>query len=796
MIIAGLAAVVAGLFLITPARMASFANDGSISTESTYFLWLFRMIVMHAGALAVLGGVYMTRGRADDAKAVETRSPGVDLFIVSFLILFMELAFIRWIPAYPRLMAYFTNFILLACFLGMGLGCLAEKSKINYLRAVPFLIVVTTLVTLLIFTLYNLNIFTYSMTNYSRSEVIYFGGVNVSNMARFRNIGIGFIIGIVFISVTLTFIGPGQLMGRLFERFENPVSAYCVNVGASIAGIVAISILSFLQMPAWVWFLVVFVLLAYLLIKDGTPKPLAQACMLLLALSAMFLVNLDSNIGKTSWSPYYKIFYDYPVITVNGIGHQAMESAHDEFNFNYSIAYLLERDTTGGKFDDILVIGAGSGNDVSHALKYGAKNIDAVEIDPVIMKLGRQDHPDRPYDDPRVHVINDDGRSYLHGTDKKYDMIVYALVDSLTLMSNFSSVRLESFLFTEEAFRDIRDHLNPGGVFVMYNLYREPWLVNRLYRMVEKSFGDEPVLMLFHRKGSASTETIKTLNADSVFSGMSVFIAGDNAAMKDAFREYGNYSILEDTRDFRYDFNGFDPPADRSTIRIYNAGFSGFTDTEIPRDNWPFVYLKHRRIPSHNVIGLLLMAGVSFVFISGFMGFRGLPKISMHYFFLGGAFMLIETESIIKLALIHGSTWFVNSVVFGSVLVMIFLANIFVLRRPIRSSLVVYILLFASLAANYFIPLEVFLGKSWFVENLLSSLLLFVPITFAGVIFANSFRKSQRAALDYGSNLLGIIVGGIVEYTSLVYGYNALILFAAAMYAVSLVALPRQSKSA
>ena len=139
------------------------------------------------------------------------------------------------------------------------------------------------------------------------------------------------------------------------------------------------------------------------------------------------------------------------------------------------------------------------------------------------------------------------------------------------------------------------------------------------------------------------------------------------------------------------------------------------------------------------------------------------------------------------------ATWFVNSVVFTSVLVMILLANLFILRKPLKSSIGVYILLFAALAVNYFVPLDVFLGKGWFLENVASSLMLFVPIGFAGIIFANSFRRSRRAALDLGSNLLGIIAGGIAEYASLAYGYNALLIFAAAMYLVSMIALPRDN---
>ena len=65
------------------------------------------------------------------------------------------------------------------------------------------------------------------------------------------------------------------------------------------------------------------------------------------------------------------------------------------------------------------------------------------------------------------------------GPDKEWDRILLALPDSLTLVTGQASVRLESYLFTTEAIESARDHLTEGGVFSMYNYYREGWLVDR-----------------------------------------------------------------------------------------------------------------------------------------------------------------------------------------------------------------------------------------------------------------------------------------------------------------------------
>src|SRR4029079_12954542 len=113
-------------------------------------------------------------------------------------------------------------------------------------------------------------------------------------------------------------------------------------------------------------------------------------------------------------------------------------------------------------FASVLIIGAGSGNDVAAALRYGATHVDAVEIDPAINDIGRADHPNRPYQDSRVTIHIDDGRSFIRRTNRTYDLIVYALVDSLVLHSGYSGLRLESFLFSQEAFNEVAAHLAPN----------------------------------------------------------------------------------------------------------------------------------------------------------------------------------------------------------------------------------------------------------------------------------------------------------------------------------------------
>src|SRR5205823_744258 len=155
---------------------------------------------------------------------------------------------------------------------------------------------------------------------------------------------------------------------------------------------------------------------------------------------------------------------------------------------SYSLINLLQKAAGGSPFEDALIIGAGSGNDIDHALHNGIRHVDAVEIDPVIQNIGVRANPDRPYADPRVTRHLDDGRHYLRTTERKYDLVEYALVDSLILHSGYANIRLESYLFTEQALAYIKQVLKPDGMFVAYNYFRQGWVVERVAAMAERVF--------------------------------------------------------------------------------------------------------------------------------------------------------------------------------------------------------------------------------------------------------------------------------------------------------------------
>jgi hypothetical protein len=385
---------------------------------------------------------------------------GARLFVVSFLVLFFELLCIRWIPSYIRYLSYFSNFVLLSCFLGMGIGLLLARRRWDFLSLFPPLLLL--FVIIVSYVKFELKIET--------GDALYFQSTEVEE----EQIEGKYLLSFVVVFVTLLFAFLSYEMGVLFDRFK-PLTAYAWNIGGSMAGIAAFFIISMLRIPPVWWFLVTAVGVVLLLRASASSILVA-----FLSLASTVYVAYKLQ-GDAYWSPYYRItMEDRPgggkVLNVNNIGHQTMQLPEQKEGF-YHVPYQSFKDN---HFRRAMIIGAGSGTDVSFAIKYGVEEITAVEIDPVIYRLGKKHHPAAPYALPRVKVHINDARTFVRNDTNLYDLIIYALPDSLTLTSSFANLRLESYLFTEESFSDTKKRLAPGGLLVLYNYYREDWLIDRI----------------------------------------------------------------------------------------------------------------------------------------------------------------------------------------------------------------------------------------------------------------------------------------------------------------------------
>lgn len=663
-------------------------------------------------------------------------SSSAQLFIVSFLILFFELTMLRWVPANIFYVGYFTNFVLLACLLGIGLGCMGSEWRRDFFSWFP--------VAALGFV---------ALVYLSRIEVV----VQAEEQLHFQidfspypQVSIWVVLPPVFLLVAGLLLCVSQRLGGLLKSMP-PLRAYTLNIAGSLAGIAAFTLCSFAELPSITWFAISFVV--FFLVKGrGVKWRDRQICAAILCVA---FLSLDL-VGEVYWSPYQKLKLspDGPpgeeptgiLITANGIPHQNMTTP-DKVGRMYHTPYMAFGE--GNQYDEVLIIGAGSGSDVAVGLGYGVKHIDAVDIDPVIMDLGKRLHPSKPYADVRVEAHANDGRAYLEHTAKAYDLIVFGLPDSLTLASAYSSLRLENFLFTTECFRTVRKRLKENGLFVLYNYYREEWYIQKLIKMLAEVFEQEPVVYVWEREEGLPA----------------VLMVGPRLA-----------SLPEASR----------PPE-----------FQGDSSLRSATDDWPFTYLRKPTIPVQYWImfGALAPLVLIAIRVARPKG-AGKARFAFHFFFMGAGFFLLEAKSLVQFALLFGSTWLVNSLVFFAILLAVLLANAIVAKVEFRRGWPLVVGLVGCLALNWALPLEKLLLESMVLRYVVASAVIFSPIFFANLLFSRFFRDTDAADLGLAANLFGTLAGGVAEYASLMTGYRHLMLLVGAFYALALLTAPwSKSKS-
>ena len=164
-------------------------------------------------------------------------------------------------------------------------------------------------------------------------------------------------------------------------------------------------------------------------------------------------------------------------------------------------------------------------------------------------------------------------------------------------------------------------------------------------------------------------------------------------------------------------------------------------------------------------------------------------------FFMGVAFLLLETKNVVQFALLFGTTWFVNALVFTGILLAVLAAVTVAQRVHLKNLAWLYGLLLATVALAWLVPPESLLSLSLLPRFLAATALAFGPIFVANLVFAQRFKAAGASNVAFGANLLGAMIGGVLEYSSLAIGYRALLPVIGGLYVVALVLWLRTSAS-
>lgn len=666
------------------------------------------------------------------------------LLCASFLALYFELVVIRYLSSEIRLFAYLKNLPLIASFFGIGLGMILGKPPKMLKKLFPFIMFI------LFFIIVKASDLGLTHVPLPTNDYLFMGTFDYSLSAPYTLIKFFIIVFGILALIIAFFTVLGGFIGAYLE-FHKPLYGYSINLLGSVAGVVAFIILSFASTPPLVWIVV-----GIIAILPFYNKNIISVAMLILLL---FLIGVPNN--NIIWSPYYRISLNAPskfahvppsslyLISVNHDYHQKIMNLSREFmsqNNNlepfasayktYELPYLFKKQP-----QEVLIVGAGSGNDVAAALRNNATHIDAVEIDPVIIKLGRLYHPEKPYDSPRVTIYNNDARAFFHTTKKKYDLIIFGYLDAHTLLSSFSSIRLDDYIYTTESFKEAKTLLAKDGVLVAAFASQKSFISDRLFLNLTRAFGKPPSAYFTQYDGSGVV-------------------------------------FVEDSKDATLPNISY--PDISAELKKNSQNIS------VSTDRWPFLYLKKRGIPPVIFFVFSFFILISYFIINRLHPLKIVSRQNACMLFLGAGFLLLETKSITEISLLFGSTWVVNSIVIASFLVMAFGANAISMKKTI-SPYGIFCMLIAVLVINIFIPISLFASLSGAIKIIVSFFFVGLPVFFSGFIFSQIFRNSKNPSQSLGLNLFGAMLGGAFENTVMLGGTSILGLLAIIIYVVSFI---------
>ena len=680
------------------------------------------------------------------------------LFLASALTLFAELALIRWVATEVRVFAYVKNLALLLCFLGFGLGCALARQRPRWQTAVTALVGLIVIVRL-----------PWRGPQIMESLSQYLGGAQDIEILGTHVVHdtTGFLLAVLVITIlllllTYIFIPIGQTVSHQIELAPRPLYGYSWNLAGSLVGILAFFAVSWLALPPAIWFTIVLAGVAMLQSNRSDTFRLAAAILP----AAILLIDPSTPHHFNLWTPYQQIeledenFPDGELsrteIRVNHTSYQTMVNLSPDFLSRHPglLAEAPDENPYNLPFrfappnPNVLIVGSGTGNDVAAALRHQSRHVDAVEIDPKILELGRHRHPEHPYDDPRVSTHLTDARAFMKRTTARYDLILFGLLDSHTQLSDYSNMRLDNFVYTEESFREARALLAPGGVLFLKFYVSHHFVGQRLAEMLTSTFGKAPVVF----RAPSSYATSAVCFAISTSTQVETSLAGD--------------------------------PRLRQFVDARRPAFLASPEVAVTTDDWPYLYHQGHWIP-----GIFYLLSALVILLAAVFYFQ-IPEArtripSLFFFSMGAGFLLLETQVVSRLALYFGTTWQVNGIVIAAILSALLLAN-FVIEKKQRAWPRAWTLtgILAGIACAYFVPFQRIPGSAALVGTF-AAIVFTIPVFFAGLLFASEFRSVESPAAALGANMLGAVVGGLLENLSLIVGMKALLIVAAVLYSLA-----------
>lgn len=707
----------------------------------------------------------------------------LELLILSGVSLFLELLIIRWMSADFRCFSVFKTFPLVTCFVGLGVGLASKTDRLFKYCPLALLLLV-------------LCIKIFDSIGVALWMLPTEGFYTLPARAEFTNDTWYIYVSVFMVVLAVLLLGPfcamvsiGSRLAKLFNQLK-PLQAYTVDIAGAITGSLIFSLTTFTGSSPEILLVPVCAILFYYLRDCGKIGWKALVPFVLVIGISLWNPKQFYESAKIYWSPYqrielqarkakmkgsdqettigywlrsnrafYQFFYDLSDGAINNPDYpDDIKKTLKTYRSHYTMPYLMVKPKS------VLIVGAGTGNDVAEAIRQGATTIDAVDIDPVILQLGKEFNPAHPYDAPVVKAHCDDARHYMNSCGKKYDLIVFAQLDSQTGIGQGSSMRLDNYVFTKESLRKAADLLSPEGIVCLsFGMMNDQWFQERLFQTIKAAVDYPPM------------------------------VVPENSKLSE-YHYVSTYYI-------------FGQPVAKNLLKLPNwledIGIAWRTNppvhARVLTDDWPYLYLIPIAIDVPylmvitEVLLLAVLAGRKVLFSK--RDFR-----HWQLFFMGAAFILLELQSISRLALVFGSTALTSAAVITGILIMILFATLTVkqnIGNIAGKQPVLYLLLLATLVASYFLPADQILAataETPVLGSLAVSVVTLLPICIAGMIFAAAFATITIPGPALAFNLLGSVLGSMLEYLSNYSGINGLIWIGAGLYLASFICCLRAGK--
>ena len=685
----------------------------------------------------------------------------------------------RWVGTELRIFAYLQNGVLVATFLGLGLGCwkarqparmlpgAAALAMVAFVIADPFRWQIGETLTQGLAALQDSSVWSTrrELLPHVRTALVFF-----SIVMTFVMLG----------ALSAAFVPLGQWLGRWMDADPRPLRAYTANIAGSLAGIAAFVALTAAGTPPVAWLVVAGAgLLA--LHRHASEKAGTRLASAALVVAVPLLAWASRPARLTFWSPYQKLSLaplqvatpDGSVtatcgewLNVNNVYYQAIldfdparRAARPDLYPPGDVArshYVLPFRLAGPR-GRVLVVGSGAGNDVAGARAAGAWAVDAVEIDPTIAALGRDRHPNRPYASPAVQLTVTDARAWFRQATGPYDLVWFGLLDAHTTPSAYSNVRLDHFVYTRESLAEMKRLLAPSGVVVLLFEAETPWIADRLAGLLRDAFGEPPVALWLPANVSPC-----------LGSGGLMLLGGERDALAPVRARAA---------------------ADPQVAPLLLNAAAMDLGTPLTTDDWPYLYLPRRGLPRYHLV--VAAAALAMAVLLGRRVRAPGASVDATMLLLGAGFMLLEVSGVSRAALLFGTTWTVNAYVVGAILGMILLANFTASRLRVSPFGWPFAGLLLSLLALALVPTAILTALPLPGRILIGGGFLALPVFFSGLVFVTAWAAEERRDLALGSNLIGSLVGGVASMLTMVIGFRGLTILTLAVYLAAMLALRR-----